>query len=187
MKFGFAGRLSLAAGCAAALAAVAPSVAQADVHWVVNGAFDDGGSVSGFFDINVYGFLDGFDLTTTNGSTESGFEYTPLNSYYSNGTFYVDAEPLYQSDLHLAFLDDLSVPSAGNPILGGSPGPSWECQGSFSCYIPEDGAIRYISSGSATALVPEPASWALMLAGFVGLGAGLRLARRRGRLTLAAA
>jgi hypothetical protein len=187
MKFGFARRLSLAAGCAVALIAAAPSIANADVHWVVNGAFDDGGSVSGFFDINVYGFLNGFDLTTTDGSTEDGFEYTPLNSYYSNGTFYVDAQPQYQADLHLAFLNDLGVPSANNPLLGGSPGPSWECQGSFSCYIPEQGDIRYVSQGYATALVPEPASWALMLAGFAGLGAGLRLARRRARAALAAA
>ena len=78
MKFAFAKSLAPIAACAAALmAAAAPSAASADVHWTVNGTFDDGGSLSGFFDINVYGFLSDFDLTTTAVGTYPGFEYTP--------------------------------------------------------------------------------------------------------------
>jgi len=179
MKIGNAKGLLALAGCAAAIAvATAPSTASADVTWTVTGSFDDGGSLSGFFNINVYGFLAGYDLKTTVGSTDAAFDYTPSNSYYSNGTFYVDAQPQYQSDLHLTFANDLGVASASNPIVGGSQGPSWECQGSYNCYLPANGAIRYITSGSASALVPEPAAWALMMVGFGGLGSALRRARR---------
>ncbi len=35
--------------------------------------------------------------------------------------------------------------------------------------------------------VPEPAAWALMIIGFAGLGAGLRMARRKGDEALSAA
>jgi hypothetical protein len=188
MKFTIARRLALVAGCAMALTtAAAPSIASADVHWLVNGTFDDGGTVGGYFNINAYGYLSGYDLKTTTGTTEPGFDYNPGDSYFANGTFYVDAQAQYQSDLHLDFVNGLSVASASNPILGGSPGPSWECQGSFSCYIPQGGAIRYIAGGFASAAVPEPAAWTLMLTGFAAIGAGLRLARRQRKLGLATA
>ena len=179
MKFVASKRLLAIAGCAAALmAAAAPSAASADVVWTVTGNFNDGGSLSGFFDINVYGFLSGFNLQTTTGSTDTAFDYNPSNSYYSNGTFYVDAEPSYQSDLHLQFVNSLSVASANNPIQGGQGGHSWECQGSFSCFLPSGGAIRYLTDGHASAgAVPEPAAWTMMIVGFGGIGAVLR--RRR--------
>jgi hypothetical protein len=38
---------------------------------------------------------------------------------------------------------------------------------------------RLVTGGSVTGAVPEPASWALMLTGFLGAGAVLRTARRR--------
>jgi hypothetical protein len=181
MKFAFAKSLAPIAACAAALmAAAAPSAASADVHWTVNGTFDDGGSLSGFFDINVYGYLSDFDLTTTAGGTDPGFEYTPETSYFSNGSFFVDAQPGYQADLHLAFLGDLSHAVLNNPIDGGVGGPSYECVGSFSCYLPAYGATRYLTGGAAS--VPEPAGWALMILGFGGVGAALR-----GRRSLATA
>ena len=187
MKFAISKRAMAAAACVAGLlTAGAPSVASADVAWTVTGSFDDGGTLSGFFNINVYGFLDGYDLQTTAGSTDAAFDYTPLNSYYSNGTFYVDAQPLYQSDLHLQFADDLGVAEAHNAIQGGENGPSWECQGSFSCYLPAQGAIRYISDGYASAGgVPEPATWAMLLIGLGGVGGALRMARRKGAFATA--
>ena len=186
MKLKNSRRLLAAAANVGVLAiAAAPSIANADVTWLVTGSFDDGGALSGYFNINVYGFLAGYDLKTTAGSTDAAFDYTPANSYYSNGTFYIDAQPQYQSDLHLTFANDLGIASPNNPIVGGSQGPSWECQGSYNCYLPANGAIRYITSGSASALVPEPAAWALMLAGLGGLGSALRLARRRTRLATA--
>ncbi len=186
MKFANSKRMLAMAGCAAALfTAAAPSVASADVTWTVTGNFDDGGTLSGFFNINVYGFLAGYDLKTTAGSTDAAFDYNPSNSYYSNGTFYVDAQPLYQSDLHLQFTDDLGVAVANNPILGGHNGPSWECQGSYNCYLPTTGAIRYLTTGYASGAVPEPAVWAMLLVGFGGIGGVLRMARRKGALATA--
>jgi len=147
------------------------SGAKADVVWTVDGSFIGGGDVSGTFTINVYGYLENnFSLTTTAGGGFSGFTYNASNSFYSNGNFYVDAQPGYVQDLHLAFLDSLLVPNLNNPIVGGSGGPSYECIGSYSCYTqPSGGSYRYIGTGFASA-VPEPATWAMMVLGFLGLG-----------------
>ncbi|THD64100.1 hypothetical protein [Phenylobacterium sp.] len=173
-----------AAACAAALlgAAALPSAASADIHWTVSGTFDDTGTLSGWFNINQYGYLDGYDLTTTAGAAEAGFNYTPADSYFANGDFYVDAQPGYQADLHLTFADTLTTPVANNPIEGGEGGPSYECTGSYSCYIPEGGTTRYLASGEASAAgaAPEPAIWMTMVLGFGLLGGALRAARRQG-------
>ncbi len=134
--------------------------------------------MSGQFTIDVYGYLGNFVLTTTGAATFPGFTYNPSDSYFSNGTFYVDAQPDYQADLHLTFVDSLLVGASNNPLVGGSPGPSWECTGSYSCYVP-DGTIRYIASGAASA-VPEASTWAMLILGFAGLGfAGYRGSNKR--------
>jgi hypothetical protein len=161
-------KILLASASIGAAPAAAP--AKADVTWLVNGAFDDGGTVSGQFTLDVYGYLeDNYDLATTSGSTLPGFTYNASDSYYSNGAFYIDAQPGYHADLRLTFADTLLVGSSMNPLIGGSPGPSWECSGSYSCYLPSGGSTRYIASGFASA-VPEPSTWAMMLLGFAGLG-----------------
>ena len=193
--FGIARRLLAVAGCVAALGlAAAPSAASANVHWTVNGTFDDGGTVTGSFDIDIYGYIDGstFDLKTSGGGL-TAFEYTPATAYHASGTvpgpdyntyvapFYIDLQPGYAQDLHLVFASPLTVPIGANLLLGGFQGPSYECQNSYSCYVPQ-GDIRYIASGSAKAdgaAVPEPTTWALMLTGFAGMGAVLRRARRQ--------
>jgi hypothetical protein len=167
---------------AAFVALSIPAAASADVTWVVKGTFNDGGSLSGSFNINQYGYLDGYDLTTSGGSMP-GIGYTPANSYYSNGNFVFDAQPGYQGDLHLEFLKDLSIAAANNPILSGNPGPSYECQDSYSCYDLQGGTTRFIAEGYASAgAVPEPGAWALMFVGFLGLGAIVRTSRRKAYL-----
>lgn len=119
------------AGMIAAACVPLAGPAKADVTWVVGGTFDDGGTVSGHFTIDAYGYLENnFNLQTTAGSTLPGFDYTASDSYYSNGTFYVGFQPSYFQDLHLTFVDNLAVASPDDPITGGSPGPSWECAGS---------------------------------------------------------
>lgn len=175
-----ASRRFLGAACIVAMSAGLPAAAQADITWLVNGTFDDGGTVSGQFTLDVYGYLENnFLLTTTSGTSLPGFTYDAGDSYYSNGTFYFDAQPGYSADLHLTFLDSLLLPSASNPLVGGSPGPSWECAGSYSCYVPEGGTTRYIAAGSAVGSVPEVSTWAMMLLGFAGLGfAGYRTSRK---------
>ena len=71
----------LAAGCTI----FASAAANADILWTVNGTFNDGGKLSGAFDINVYGYLEGYNLATTTGTDLAGFDYTPADSYFSNG------------------------------------------------------------------------------------------------------
>jgi hypothetical protein len=161
----------------------AASSAKADVVWAVNGTFEDGGTLSGTFTINVYGFLSSWDLTTESKGAFGGFEYKPGNSYIKNGALYVDFEPGYVRDLHLAFTTDLGVASADNPIIGGSPGPSYECVGSYSCYIPMGGTTRYLAEGLAITAVPEPSTWAMMILGFFGIG--FVAYRRRSPLAIA--
>ncbi|SDJ65090.1 PEP-CTERM protein-sorting domain-containing protein [Bradyrhizobium lablabi] len=179
-------------GTFAVLAAVmflslgSPTSAKADVVWSINASFEDGGSLSGNFTINVYGYLSDWDLTTQTIGPFGGFEYKPGNSYISNGAFYADFQPGYVRDLHLAFTTDLGVASADNPIVGGSPGPSYECVGSYSCYVPLGGTTRYLTEGVAVAAVPEPSTWTMLILGFFGIGfmayrrklsaSGLRLA-----------
>ena len=156
---------------------------KADVVWIVDATFDDKTKLTGTFTINSYGYLENnYSLTTTNKGAFTGFTYTSSNSYFSNGTFFVDYQPGYSNDLHLAFLADLSVPKLNNPIVGG--GLSYECQDSFSCYVPKGGAIRYIEAGFASA-VPEPSTWAMVILGFAGVGY-LRSRRRNERPALAA-
>ena len=155
----------------AALMVVGASAANADVIWTVSGNFNDGGALSGTFNINQYGYLDGYSLVTTAGSINPGFTYTPADSYFANGAFYVDAQPNYISDLHLTFQDNLSLAEASNPIIGGLGGPSWECDGSYSCYLPADGQTRYITNGFASTPVPEPITLTLFGAGLAGTAA----------------
>ena len=163
------------------------TTAKADVVWTVSGTFDDGTTLTGTFTTDVYGYLEhNYSLTTQSEGAFTDFTYNPSDSYFSNGTFYVDFQPRYEQDLHLVFADSLSVPNLNNPLVGGGPsggGPSYECQGSFSCYIPSGGPIRYIDAGFASA-VPEPATWAMMLLGFLGMGfVGYRRSARRGTMS----
>lgn len=149
--------------------------AQADILWTVDGTFTDGTTVTGTFSINQYGYLDNnFSLTTHASGAFGGFTYTASDSYYANGTFYVDAQPGYQQDLHLQFLDALTALNPSNPIVGGNPGPSYECIASYSCYNQTGGTIRYIDAGFAAA-VPEASTWLMFLIGMAGIGLmGLR-------------
>ena len=184
-RVGAVAALSLGLACAA-------GSASADTHWLVDGVFDDGGLLSGSFDIDVYGYINGASLSVTGGAF-SDFTYTLVNSYVASGTipppdyntyvapYFIDLQPDYQADLHLEFQFGLIAPLANNPILGGFQGPSSECRYSFSCFV-QGGETRYLATGSASAAVagaPEPGTWALMLGGFGLAGAALRAARRK--------
>lgn len=161
-----------------AVCAFGVSAANADVQWLVDGTFNDTGTVTGTFTIDAYGYLlNNFNLQTTAGTALPGFDYNSTDSYFSNGTFYVDAQPGYQADLHLQFLNDLEVAASTDPLVGGFGGPSYECVGSYSCYVPSGGVTRYITDGFATA-VPEPATWAMFLVGFGAVGFAMRRSLR---------
>ena len=170
--------LALSAVCAAAGLAAAPSMASADTEWLVNATFDDGTTLTGTFVVNVYGYLESANLQTDTNGAFTAFDYKTTNSSVATGVsspYYIDFQPGYQSDLHVVFADALTVGSQDNPIVIG--GASFECQGSFSCFDGGGGNTRFIGSGSAQA-VPEPAVWALIFAGFAGLGGALRGRRR---------
>jgi len=182
--------LLAAVGCAAALAtAAAPRDALADVTWFVTGTFDDGGKLSGWFTINVYGYLAGYDLLAAPGSAVTApLEYTPANSYKNNSTsapFYItawDKDPAYKGGLSLTFANPMITPTAVNPMVVGAGGPSWECRDSWTCPAGGVPVTRYLVDGRAStdqSLAPEPAAWSLMLLGFGALGVALRASRRR--------
>jgi len=165
----------LTAACVLCVA-TAPTTAHADVLWWLTGAaFDDGTLLSGEFTTNVYGYVSSWNLTTETNGVFTGYDYTNGGIDYSaSGSHFIDFQPGYFSDLHIVFQDDLTIPSPEiNPIVTG--GASYECQGSYSCFVPA-GATRYLVSGEA--VVPEPAAWGLMLVGFAGVGCALRRVAR---------
>jgi hypothetical protein len=198
-------RLAPVALCAAALAAA--TAAKADIQWTVTGLFDDGATLSGYFDINMYDQFSDFDLKTSGGSVVGAQEYKfgaqNLSSWSQPN--YIEFSPAYQGDLHIGFALNTGTVALTNDIVtgGDAPGPSFECIVSFDCGRvatdgpPADGPTHFLISGYATGVVipdvndggngnggnggnavPEPAAWALMIAGF-GMTGGLLRARRR--------
>ncbi|HEY7900156.1 MAG TPA: PEPxxWA-CTERM sorting domain-containing protein [Caulobacteraceae bacterium] len=172
---------ALVAAMGVAALASAPSQALANVTWAVHAFFDDKTTLTGTFTVNVYGFLQAANLTTETNGVFNTFTYTMADSYAASdgvdSPSYVDFQPGYQSDLHIVFANPLTIGAPNNPIE--VFGTSFECQGSFSCFDQGGGNTRFIAEGFAVA--PEPGEWALMLAGFAGVGAALR--RRRPALT----
>jgi len=174
----------LLTGMAAAAAILAGSNSASAATYLVKGVFDDGTHFSGTFDVNSYGYLESANITTVAG-TLPGFDYVWVhgdrsgsNNYASNGQNYVAFSPGYFGDFNLQFQSDLA--GGPDPIVGGTPGLSFECADSWGC--PDAGEIRYVASGFATP-VPEPATWAMLLLGFGGLGAAMRNQRRKLALT----
>jgi len=178
------GRLAFGAILATSGALALPATADAAVIWNVAGTFSDGTALTGSFTTDVYGFVQTWDLFTQANGSFSAFEYNPSTSYLGSGNFFVDFQPNYQGDLHLEFADDLTVPSPHNFIVDAA---SFECQDSYSCFVPAQGPTRYLTGGAAdfAATVPEPATWALLILGFGLTGASLRRSRRRDGLARA--
>ena len=161
------------------LFACAASEAKADTIWTLNNVeLSDNTYLNGSFAINVYGYFDKWNLTTTTG-TLNGYTYTPvINASINNPTdtvvtFYAGT---YEGYLTLEFQNSLSIAAATNSIIGGSGGPSYECYG-WGC--PNSGPIRYVDAGqSATLATPLPAAVWLVgsaLAGLLGFGVRRRI------------
>ncbi len=165
--------LRIAAALAASACTLAASVAAADTHWVVSGTFDDGTTLSGYFNINVYDQLSGFQLNTQTGPVLAADVYQ-TGDPTSAGATILDFQPTYEEDLELSFANPVGIAASTDPLLT----TSYECVGSYGCEGASGGERRYIVSGVASA--PEPAAWALMLLGIGGLGMSLRA--RRGPL-----
>jgi hypothetical protein len=164
-----------AAALAIAALGASSSSGQANVKYTVeNATFDDGTSLTGYFILNQYDQLAGWDLTTVSGAIP-GFEYTPGTTFPNGGCttspcFEFSRAPSYDGTLQLAFLNPL-------PSFGADPfdlANSWE---TLSFGFPGS-PVRYLLSGDVVASIPEPATWAMMVIGFAGLGfAGCRKAR----------
>lgn len=189
---------AMALGLAGLLGSAAPAAAAQDLHWDVSGTFADGGAFSGAFDVDKFGVLFDWDLTTTDAADGSGFK----GQTYRNGTpgatsANADASIAvgynFQDVFQLAFAHSLFSPRADNAVLlTDPPGGSFECVSSFSCFRASGGVVRRLVSGSAhssgtiisgggggggVSAAPEPQAWALLIGGFAAAGAVLR--RRR--------
>jgi len=159
------------------LAVAAP--AWADVTWLVSGAFDDGSTLAGSFTLNQYGFVSAVDLTTQSQGVFTGVNYVLQPTFPANNGFnFLEIDPgPYTGALRLNF--DGPIADANGPIAGTVSilSTSFECQNSQNCQA-AGGNTRFLVGGSASSSVPEPASWAMMIAGFGMVGAAMR--RRRG-------
>ncbi len=122
------------------------------LHYLFGSSFpDENTGVNGTFN-----FYDGATLVNTFGysSTTSG-QMSSFAAVFppSNGAFTFDS-----------FTNNFTISSLGTPATLDAS--------SFTYSL--------VSDASTPAPIPEPAAWALMLAGFGGIGAVLRLARRNG-------
>ena len=172
----------------AAGAALTASTASADIHWIVNATFTDGGTLTGYFDINQDGYLGEFNLQTSANSPFGGFDFTPGGDNISGTSGPGLSEvsflgPTYDGDQLVLFSTSPFDSSGPNSLTT----LSFECQNSYSCPDGgEDGyAVRYLGAESPLSTgTPEPATWMLVLAGFAGLGAALRSAHRNHSATV---
>lgn len=131
----------------------------APLTWTVTGVFDDGGSLSGSFTYDAdTGSISNFNVTTTAGSTLSGYNYTPSDSsaFYNATEAPVCTANCFEfsrNDNQLYLLLEFPTPLTDgggtvNFVLGtNNPNASYECT---NC-----GTGRFLTSGSATAPVPQ--------------------------------
>lgn len=171
---------AFAAAAALALIGGGPAAQAAVIAWTLQDVvFDDGGAASGVFDYDTtLGRADNFDITTTDGSVLGGFHYDPSTSLFFFPNLYAPISLLWLEDdstryVHLAFSGPLGTP--GTQALTTSGG-GYECDNCLHG--------RKVVGGSATGVaIPERASWALMLVGFLAAGAALRRSRQTVRVT----
>jgi hypothetical protein len=158
------------------------------IRWTLNNVvFDDGGMASGFFTVNTIGpdccsiFTTDFDIKTTAGSNLAAFEYSPSTAkdgVLGESTNTIIGTAGYRG-FQLAFIGDFRHATGGTlPI-------ALNCTGGSCSYDTEFAAItRFVTSGTITAGVPEPSTYAFLVAA-VGLLGFVRkrvsIVRRRER------
>jgi hypothetical protein len=162
----------------------AGSGANAITYAFTNVGLSDGGLLNGTLDIN-FGGVSGYSLTTTGGSIPSldmSYHYpgfpSPNSIPFGNPTvvqIFPDGPPTitnFISILQLTFSSDLMV-AGPHTLLGGAPGPSFECSGSFLCYLGISTEIRYVAADTiidGVGATPLPAALPLFASGLGALG-----------------
>ena len=150
---------------------LASAASAGPITWAVNGAFDDGGAISGSFiynaDLNLYSSI---DVTTTAGSTLGGAHYTlsnpcctPLSSFL---LFVTTTGDLTGTPVLSVYLDGPMTDAGGtiNLAIAADKLPyfSEESCSNATCGSPA-GDERYVVSGDVSSnLVPEPTTWVLL-------------------------
>ncbi len=133
---------------------------------------------------------DGTRFWFQSGNVVSGGKYDVTLVIANN---YAISAPVIQFSVNGIDVDPsvtLGGPPYGTDITDGSPGPwvtyhfSYTAGSTGSVVFAltdtnTDGSGNDFSVASASVNVPEPAAWALMISGMFGIGAALRLSRRR--------
>jgi hypothetical protein len=69
-------KIFVAAALAVASLAGTTCASKADVNYVLNATFDDGTPLTGKFNVDVYGYVDSFNLTSIGSGPVPGYVYT---------------------------------------------------------------------------------------------------------------
>ena len=141
------------------------------VQWSLSGVtFDDGGRASGTFSTDsVSGDVLTFGISTSAGETLPGYSYNAADSHLFNHFLSANSFLLLVNNgsryLNLVFQNALNNAGAVDILaVSNNSYLSYECN---NC-----GLVRRVTAGEAinVSAVPEPATFALVLAGLGGLG-----------------
>jgi hypothetical protein len=174
----------------AAGAASADIVKTYDFTGTLANLVNGGTSVTGEFTLDqTTGTLGDYSFDTPAGVLDAADTVAAIATFSPAESPAVDFTELYanSTDTHvnffLVFQTDLSSLSGSSfyigpvNVLGGTAESGLTCQGLPECGNAVEASV--FTSGEATLALPEPATWALMMAGVFGLGVLMRAERSR--------